>query len=110
MVYANDDGNNGDSNGNGNDATAATDGNNVDDNDSGDLRTAIGCRQFDNNNGTTMMQVDNDGNEGDGRDGDSNSDGDGDGDGNGDDAATAINGNDVYEDGSGNLRMMIGQR
>jgi hypothetical protein len=41
-VYANDDGNDGESNGDGNDATAAADGSNANDNDGGDSRKAIG--------------------------------------------------------------------
>jgi hypothetical protein len=56
-----DDGDGGDSNGNFNDdsnsddADAAANSDDVDDNDSGVLRTAIGQRQLDNNDGTTMM-------------------------------------------------------
>ncbi len=41
-MYANDDGNNGDSNGDGNDAATVANGNDVDDDDSGDSRMAIG--------------------------------------------------------------------
>ncbi len=64
---------------------------------------AIGRRQFDDNDGTTMMYVDNDG---DGGDGDGNCDGNGNGDG--DDAAAAADGDDVNEDNSGDSRTTIG--
>jgi hypothetical protein len=46
----------GDSDGNGNDAAAATDGNNVDGDNGGVLRTTIGRRRLDDNNGTTKMR------------------------------------------------------
>jgi hypothetical protein len=62
MVYANNDGNNGNggdsegnSNGVGNDATTAANSSNVDDNYGGDLRTENGRRQFEYKNGTTTM-------------------------------------------------------
>ncbi len=112
-MYANNDGNNGDggdgdgnSNGVGNDATAAANSSNVDDNYGSDLRTAIGRRQFDNKNGTTMMYVNDDGNDGDGGDSSSNDYGDG----KGDDSAAAADGNNVNEDNSGKLRTTIEQR
>jgi hypothetical protein len=118
-VYADDDGNNsdggdgdggskGNGNGNGNDAAAAADSDNVDEDYGGDLRMVIGQRQFDKDDGTTMMYVVNDGNGGDGRDGDGDSNGDG--NGNGDDAAIAADGNNVNEDNSGNFRTTIGQQ
>ena len=51
------DGGDGDGNGNsnGNDAAAAANGNDVDDDDGSNSRMAIGQRQLDNGNGTTMM-------------------------------------------------------
>ncbi len=109
-----DDGNGGDSDGssdgNGNDAAAAANSNNVDEDYSGDLRMAIGRWQFGNNDGTTMMYVNDDGNGGNGGDGDGNSDGNGNGDGDGDgnDATTAANGDNADEDSCGNLRTTIG--
>jgi hypothetical protein len=86
----------------------AADSNNVDDNNGSDLRTPIGQRQVDDDNGTTTMYVGNDGNEDEGGDGDGNCNGDGDGDGDGNDAAAAADGNNVNEDISGDSRMTIG--
>ncbi len=85
-MYDNNDGNDGNggdsvSNSNGNYDAASANGNNVNDNNGGDSRTPIGWRQFDDNNRTTTMYVDNDGDDNKGRD--SNGDGDGGGDGNG---------------------------
>jgi hypothetical protein len=101
MVYADDDGNDGDSDCDGNDAAAAADGNDVDDDNGSDSTT----RKFDDNSGTMRMYLDDDGNEDDGRD----SNGNGDGDGNSNDDATA-NGANVNEDDSSNLRTTIGRR
>jgi hypothetical protein len=70
-VYTNNDGNNGDggegngdSNGSGDDAAAAANGNNVNDNNNGNSRMPIGRPQFDDGNGTKMMYIDDDGNDG----------------------------------------------
>jgi hypothetical protein len=63
-------------------------------------------------NNTTMMKkhrqsnVDGGGNDGDGRD----SSDDGNGDGNGDNAVTTADGDNVYDDNSGILRMAIGRQ
>jgi hypothetical protein len=45
----------GDGKGSGDDVAATTNGNNVDDNNIGVLRMALGQRQLDDNNATTMM-------------------------------------------------------
>ncbi len=112
-----DDGNGGDGNGDGNgkgnsnDAAAATNSDDVDDNDGGNLRMAIGQWRLDDNNGTTTICVNDDGNDGNGRDGKGDGNGDGDGDCNGDgDAndAAAINGEDVDDNNGGDSRMAIG--
>jgi hypothetical protein len=50
-----DSGDDGDGDGDGDDATAAADGDDVDDDDSGVLRTAIGRRRLDDDDGTTTM-------------------------------------------------------
>jgi hypothetical protein len=50
-----DSGDDGNGDGNGDDATAAANGDDVDDDDSGILRTAIGRRQLEDNDGTTTM-------------------------------------------------------
>jgi hypothetical protein len=63
--------------------------------------------QFDDNNGTPTMYLDNDGNEGDGGNGNGNCDGNG--NGNGNDAAATTDGNNVNEDNSGDSRTMIGR-
>jgi hypothetical protein len=52
-----DSGNDCDGDGDGDDSTAAADGDDVDDNDSGVLRTAIGQRRLDDDDGTTMMAM-----------------------------------------------------
>jgi hypothetical protein len=104
----------GDGKGNGNDATATTDAKNVDDHDGVYLRMAIGQRLLDDNNGTTTICVNDDGNNGDGGDGKGNGYGNGDGDGGGNrdgnvDDATAVDGKDVNENDGGDSRTAIGR-
>ncbi len=68
---------------------------------------------MDDNNGTTIICVNNDGNDGNDRDGEGNGDGNSDGDCNGDgntNDATAVDGEDVDEDNGGDSRMAIGRQ
>jgi hypothetical protein len=57
---------------------------------------------LDNNDGTTTVYANHDGNGGNGRDSDGGSNG------NGNDAATPANGNDVDDNNGGDLRTAIG--
>jgi hypothetical protein len=72
---------------------------------------AIGRLQLDDENGTTTICVDDDGNEGDGRDDDGDGDVDGNGNVNGNtNDAAIVDKEDVDEDNGGNSRTAIGRQ